>query len=134
MAGGKRRGRPQGEVQVGIGFDEKLKRLAELFREKGWTFSNGSGGALDADALLRLAGEQEADVQALREAWARYQQVQEPVMQRQGQRGAQFSAALSFARTAARRNRELMRLLDDLKIRPGGRHPVDEQPSTSVSA
>ena len=88
----------------------------------------------DREKLKRLAGEREADAQVLREAWARCRQVQEPVMQRQGQRGAQFSAALSFARTAARRNHELMRLLDDLKIRPGGRRVVDDQPSTPAPA
>jgi hypothetical protein len=122
--GNKKKGRPVGEVQVGVGFDEKLKRLGELFRVKGWSFTNGSG-TIDADALQRMAAEQEADTRADREAWSNFQQIHEPMMKRQGERGASFSAALAFARTAARRNRDLLKLIDELKIRPATRRRAD---------
>jgi hypothetical protein len=133
MANPSKRGRPAGEVQVGVGFDEKLKRLAELFQQKGWSFSSESAGTINAESLQRLATEQEADAVLVREAWARYQQTHEPVMQRQGARGAIFSAALMFARTAARRNRELLRLLDDLRIRPATRRAEAPEPAAPTA-
>ena len=124
MAASKRRGRPAGEVQVGVGFDEKLKRLAELFREKAWSFTSEGGGTINADALQTMAASQEADAQADRDAWSRYQQVHGPVMARQGQRGATFSSALAFARTAARGNRELLKLVNELKVRRSPGRPA----------
>jgi hypothetical protein len=41
-------------------------------------------------------------------------------LKRQGERGAMYSSALGFARTAAKGNRDLLKILDELKIRPGG--------------
>lgn len=128
--GNKKKGRPAGEVQVGVGFDEKLKRLGELFQGKGWSFTSGSG-TIDGEALQRMATEQEADTRADREAWSNFQQLHEPTMKRQGERGALFSAALAFARTAARRNRDLLKLIDELKIRAATRRRggAGEQPA-----
>ena len=117
----KKPGRPQGEVHAGQGFDEKLKRLGELCNERGWSFKSEQG-VIDATLLARLAAEQEKDQKDDREAWSKYQQIHEPVMRRQGERGAIYSSALSFARTAARSNRELLKLLKELAIRsPGSR-------------
>ena len=114
----KTSGRPRGEVHAGEGFDEKLKRLAELCDERGWTFKSEKG-VIDGTFLFKLAADQEQDKKDDREAWSRYQQIHEPVMKRQGERGATYSSALSFARTAAKGNRELLKLLGDLAIRPG---------------
>jgi len=129
MSDQKKRGRPAGEVQVGEGFDEKLKRLAELFAEREWTFGTVSRGTIDASGLSRVASEQEADQQADRNAWSRYQQVHEPVMRRQGERGALYASALALARAASKGNRDLLRLLAELQIRPGGH----KRPSKSAA-
>ena len=115
----KTRGRPAGEVQVGTGFDEMLKRLAEVYKEKGWTFTAEDKGIINAKSLEKMSTEQETDQKADTEAWNKYTLVHEPVMARQGERGAVYSRALDFASTAAKGNRELMKILDELKIRSG---------------
>lgn len=116
-----RSGRPAGETHVGAGFDEMLKRLADLFEEHGWSFTIHGVGPVDGAMLRRMSTEQEADQKADRDAWARYQVVHESFMQRSGERGAIYASALSFARTAAKRNRDLLKLVRELGIRSGGR-------------
>ena len=115
----KIKGRPPGEVQVGEGFDEMLKRLAELYQEKGWTFTAEDKGTINSESLLRLSVEQETDQKADTEAWSKYTLIHGPIMARQGERGAVYSRALDFARTASKGNREITKILDELKIRKG---------------
>ena len=113
-----RTGRPTGEIHVGAGLDEMLKRLAEMFETHGWTFTIHGVGTVDGALLRRMSGEQEADQQADREVWTRFQETHEAVMKRSGERGAVYASALAFARTAAKRNRELLKLIRQLCIRP----------------
>ena len=121
MEENKRKGRPAGEVQVGEGFDEKLKRLAELFQVRSWSFCADDGTAVNGDTLTRLASEQEADSRIDHDAWSGYQRAHEAVMQRQGRRGVLFAAALVYARTVAKRNRDLLKLIEGFRIRLAGR-------------
>ena len=115
-----KRGRP-GELHVGTGFDEMLKQLADLFETHAWAFSLQGVGAINAESLRKMAQEQEADARLDHESEARRHSEHEAVMKRSGERGAIFAAALAFARTAARRNRDLLRVLAGLKIRTGTR-------------
>ena len=123
----KSKGRPAGEVQVGEGFDEMLKRLGEIYEEKGWSFTSEDKGAINAELLTGLGTEQEADRKADTEAWNKYILIHGPIMARQGERGAVYSRALEFARTASKGNRELLKILGELKIRSGRKKKTPEK-------
>jgi hypothetical protein len=134
MSNQSKRGRPAGEVQVGEGFDEKLKRLADLFAARGWSFASVEQGAISPETLRKAAADQETDQQADRDAWSRFNLVHEPAMRRQGERGAFYSAALALARAAAKGNRELLRLIGELRIRSNRRTRSTPTPDKTTSA
>ncbi len=129
MASKKKGGRPAGEVLVGTGFDEKLKRLSEVYADKNWTYPSENYGPINHEVISSAATEQEKDQKQDSEAWVRYQQIHEPVMKRQGLRGAMYSEALTFARTVAKGNRDLIRVLGELRIRSGKRRRAADVPA-----
>jgi hypothetical protein len=72
---------------------------------------------IDGARLGAMATEQEADNQAESDAWSAYLRTHEPVMRRNGERGAAYSAAHQLAMTAPKGNNDLIKILKELKIR-----------------
>lgn len=129
MATGTKCGRPAGEVHAGEGFDEMLEKLAALSAKKHWSFTTEGHGTIDGARLTAMATEQEADGKRDSDALNAYKLVHEPVMKRTGERGAAYAAALSMARTAAKGNRDLEKILDGLKLRSGKpKRPTEPTP------
>lgn len=112
-----KKGNPKGEVHIGEGVDEKMKKLSKLFVQKKWSFTTEKHGVIDGPRLAAMATEQEADNLADATAHQTYLQVHDPVMRRNGERGAAYSAAHSMAMTAAKGNADLIKILKELKIR-----------------
>jgi hypothetical protein len=91
-------------------FDDDLERLANLFREKNWSFSN-----IDNAQLLKDALEQRNERLAHDRLESQYFAAHETLGLNQEARHERFSAALNAARGAFRNDKSAIAELDAVK-------------------
>ena len=91
-------------------FDDDVERLANLFKEKGWSFSG-----VDVDLLLKDAQDQRTERSSHDKLESQYLATHETFGVNQEARHQRFSSALNAARGAFRNDKSVTVELDAVK-------------------